>query len=209
MTQLYEYHIDMSCHTDTNYQEGDAEYDYSWSSDTSIIIHGVNLLDSKKTNSTVISTQVFEEGDRAYMVFVAWGSGDSFGHSTNTDHTAVHLFKDKTLAELLIAQIKYDYITNGDNYHYQSSFIEYLADDNSMHKLPTYAWKGYFESIDTLLLSEVIIDKKLCENTIHTIPHESEKKEFQEEFLILSEKVKIERFLNRVENNSKKIIHKV
>lgn len=199
MTQLYEYKLDMHTHTNSYREEGTGNYDNSWSDDTSIDIFGVLSLNNKRNDlsQTVVSTQKFERGDKAYMVFIAWGTGDSFGHSSNSDYIAVHLFKDKTLAELLIAQIKYDYITQANKYDYENSFIEYLTDDNSMHKLPTYAWKGYFESIDTLLLSEVIVGQKnACNNIPHSVPyHEEEKKEFQENFLILSDKIKMERFL--------------
>lgn len=202
MNKKYEYFVNLETYTD-NYEDNEAndnDDDYSsWSSTTSFDINGVDFSKGKIEAELVLSSYEFQSGETAYLVFIGWGHGDSFGHAENGGWEAIHLFKDLDLAKMLKMQIQYDCLKSDG----MSSTFDYMIDDNSFVSLSTGAWKDYFGGIDTLYVCEVRVGEIYCSIISNDTSVLTDKTSFQNEFLALSEKIKLERFMPSQLDNSK------
>lgn len=200
MNKKYEYFVNLETYTES-YEDNEAnDDDYpNWSSTTSFDINGVDFSKLKIDTESVVSSYEFQSGETAYLVFIGWGHGDSFGHAENGGWQALHLFKDLDLAKMLKMQILYDY-SKGDII---DSTFDYMVDDNSFISLSTSAWKDYFGGIDTLYVCEVRVGEKYCSIISQNTDIHTDRASFHQEFLALSEKIKLERFMPTQLDNSK------
>lgn len=172
MNKLYEYIIDLTV-VNKKASSGNAKkFEHSWSSINEITVNAVNLLQDKSgciiSDNTIVSSEEFKKDDTAYMVFIGWGSGDSFGSSVNSDYMGVHLFKDEVLARILFEKIWLNYICVKDNRNTMLDIdmmdfdgIDYLIDNSNVMRLNTVDWSGYFERITLLSIYKVKIGNTL------------------------------------------------
>lgn len=151
--------------TNTKSKRGRGNY-AQWSATTTLDIKSVGI----EGDETVVASEEFAPGETGYMVFIGWGSGDSFGRATNATLEAIHLFKSKTLAEILFWKIHVDAGVEVD--YMKESPVHYTLDNGATLELYTSPWKGYFEHIDTLY----IVECRLGENYARILQDETPNK---------------------------------
>ncbi len=94
----------------------------------------------------------FKDGEKAYLVWLEYSSGDSFGHDEKSSVTAIGLFKDYKTATELKDKILAD--NKEKDHEYKPIKIE-TSDGQKFSEYPS--WKGYFESLDNVIITEVTI----------------------------------------------------
>ena len=84
-------------------------------------------------------------GDKAYVVWVQWSSGDSFGYESGADAEAVAIFKDLQVAVKLITKIQNDA---------KSNTLKFIGENQTID-IKWCPWSGYFEHVDFVQYKEV------------------------------------------------------
>lgn len=209
MPTFYEYFFNFHAHYEHQSSEGDSgeQYDYSWSSSTNFTFYNVTIEPSKDdiVHESVNSTHKFLPGDRAYLVFAAWGEGDSFGNGDNTDHAAIHLFKNLDLARLLFLKIAQDYYIQDKDLGIYSRKNDFITDSGIKLNIDTSPWSGYFEHLDTLKIFEVDINRDHCRAIECFLEQRQTSEQRSQEIDILSHKVLIENSVDKISKLSKAI----
>lgn len=96
-----------------------------------------------------------EKGDSLYVIIALWSSGDSFGHGTNSDYEILLVNNSRERAEANLAKIN---ALDDGKFSYSDNNAICELDDGSTMKVYTGAWKGYFESLTSLGITEVKFD---------------------------------------------------
>lgn len=105
----------------------------------------------------VVSVHDLKSGDRAYLVWAEWSTGDSFGHGDRSSVEAIGLFVDRKCAQ----ELK-DGLEATDKYgNYQSSknvSYKIKTTDGQLFECGFAPWAGYFESLDAVHIDSVDIE---------------------------------------------------
>lgn len=100
----------------------------------------------------------------AYLVYVVWSTGDSFGHDACKNLTAVHLFDSREKAEAcakaiedhaeLKRRLEYQTRKTRESRGFSEFSVKYIGNDGT--EMTEYAgWNGYFESVDRVDVEQV------------------------------------------------------
>lgn len=107
---------------------------------------------SKKEYGDVLSKFDLKKGDDAFVVWIEYSTGDSFGHAERGSTMAIGIFTDVKAARVLAAKInEYDRDVNtaaGDKFKYG-----FKTPDGQFFECGYAPWLGYFEH-----LNEVHVD---------------------------------------------------
>lgn len=146
----YGYAVNIQSYCD-HYEREDEEYG-SWSASYT------NSLDSTivKGGSDVASIHDLQSGDRGFIVWAEWSSGDSFGHGDRNNTEVLGLFKTYEAAEVLKAAIeasadKYD----RRGYEKDGAAYRVKTPDGQLFESGWAPWLGYFESLDSVHIDRV------------------------------------------------------
>lgn len=146
----YKVVIDQYCNED--WHDGE-----EWGQWHSSYTNSLNSVSTANEYPDVVSIHDLKPGDRAYLVWVEWSSGDSFGHGDRTSVEAIGLFVDEDSAKGLAACIE---DTNSYTNYQTSTKVGYkvtTSDGQEFENL--YApWCGYFESLDSVNVETVVIE---------------------------------------------------
>ena len=102
----------------------------------------------------VVSPIDFPSGSNALIVWIQWGSGDSFGHSSGANAEAIGIFKDMDSAVSLKKQIEEWSGETRDNFDYSYKFT---TPDGQEFKSGYAPWAGYFESLEDVNIDVVAV----------------------------------------------------
>jgi hypothetical protein len=94
-----------------------------------------------------------------YLVDVNYDTGDSFGHYAGKI-AFVDLFESRELAFSLAEAIEDNAKAYGNKSNWDYKPLKYKVDDGSERECYTSAWLGYFESINDVVVKEVLRERK-------------------------------------------------
>lgn len=100
-----------------------------------------SLVKSENSNENFFIHDEVKSGDRVYLLYAIWGTGDSFGHSEACYCTCIY------------ASVN----------HLKVQFAKQLIDKNILFLpdncvLSSIPWSGYFDSLDYLDIITLIVD---------------------------------------------------
>lgn len=132
--------------------EGDSSYQQEVFSNKYIHIQ----ICSKFPNITSIHS--FEKGDKAYLVWIEYSTGNSFGSSSRAEVLPIALFK--TRQDALDLKNNNTFWNPKEIYdskkHQEYKGSEFRSSDGQIVNFPSAPWTGYFESLDEIHIEEVI-----------------------------------------------------
>jgi hypothetical protein len=99
----------------------------------------------------VVSIFDFPVGSNALVVWVQWGSGDSFGHADGAYAECLGMFKDMDSASSLREQVE-QWTRSTKGYDY-----EFTTPDGQVFKSGFAPWIGYFDSLEAVNIEVVAI----------------------------------------------------
>jgi hypothetical protein len=119
------------------------------------------LIDVNKSNKDsqfeVLSDFDFKVGGAAYLVWLEYSSGDSFGQSYCGGVEAIGLFKNKKCAEELENFIKKDY--EDSKKVFGTNMLNYTTSDGqNFDYIYTYPWKDYFGGLENVYVEKIKIN---------------------------------------------------
>lgn len=139
--------------TNTHYEREEEQWG-SWSSDSFWTFHGVS---KGGDYPDIASTLDINPGELCYVVWVQWGSGDSFGHGSGEYAEAVGIFKERGSAEELADAVRNLHNfecgkkkQDGDGYCLDTSDGQHFEDGFC-------SWRGYFESLEDVNIEPCIL----------------------------------------------------
>lgn len=146
----YGYAVTINSYCEHSERE-DVEYG-SWSESYSNDIERLIV----KGGSDVASIHDLQSGDRAFVVWVEWSTGDSFGHGDRSCTEVLGLFKSYEDAEVLKDTIEAS-SNKYDRRGYENDGVAYWVKtpDGQIFTSGWAPWLGYFESLDSVHIDRV------------------------------------------------------
>ena len=95
----------------------------------------------------VVSTHEFKAEDHAWLVWIEWSTGNSFGRSYRSCAEALGLFKDKVSAKLLAKTVEEFKVDRELDYKDQY-YVRCETPDGQVFDYPYACWLGYFETLE-------------------------------------------------------------
>lgn len=136
-----------------SYEHDGQEYG-SWSSSNS---NSFDSISRCAKYPDVICPIKFKEGDKCYVVWVEYSTGDSFGHADRGSVESIGVFKDYACAEELQEQLlKFNPDVNTNDWENKYRF-EYQTSDGQEFKIGFVPWVGYFETLDEVHISKAVM----------------------------------------------------
>lgn len=117
---------------------GDYYYDHS------IYPSDIITRSAKGLCPDVVSNLDIKNGDKIYIVYAVWSTGDSFGQSDNSESECFGLFKDVDSAKELAAKLESS-----------SEMKDFVTSDGQVFNHYSLPWDGYFESLSYVECKDV------------------------------------------------------
>lgn len=159
--QMYRFDVlDEKCTMEEDGYYSDKPYSTRASTDTSHTIHGI----FQHERGDIVTDINLQVGDMAYLVYVVWSSGDSFGQDRGKYLTAIHLFdtseKAKACADAIEAHERLYKKTRYGGNKYPKGFnphsVNFIGNDGT-DMTESAGWNGYFEHIDYVQVDRVTL----------------------------------------------------
>lgn len=112
----------------------------------------ITIVDHSSEECDVITELEFNHGEIAYLVWVEWSSGDSFGIGINSQTEPLGLFKDRKSAEELKEEI-----LKANEKKTHDHIILKTSDGQSFNIYIYPDWHWYFERLENVYISNVTI----------------------------------------------------
>lgn len=112
---------------------------------------------TRKSNADCFDIPKEWIGCNVFVVYVIWSTGDSFSHSSHAYAEGVGIYATHEEAED-VKKLIWDEYNEGDK-DYSNNFVMLP----SGQKLSTSAWKGYFESLNDVVIEEATVPKYVGE----------------------------------------------
>lgn len=104
----------------------------------------------------IVSDLDIKVGEKCYVVWAVWSSGNSFGWSEGYGSEAIGIFKDKEAADELVSALEISaYHSDGEDKY---SFY-YKTSDGQVFDIKCVPWSGYFEHLDCINCDETYMEK--------------------------------------------------
>lgn len=146
--QKFGYDVSLIQHNE--HSEHAAEEYGSWSSSNTWSIE--RIVKKVTEYPDVASIHDLAAGSNALVVWVQWGSGDSFGHSSGAHAEAIGIFKDLDSAVSLQSQIR-----NWSGVKDQSRAYSFKTPDGQVFESGWAPWAGYFETLEGVNINPVVV----------------------------------------------------
>lgn len=105
----------------------------------------------------VVSTHNLKTGEKCFVVWVEYSTGDSFGSAERAEVEVVGVFKDRAVAEeLRLALIYYDKHKPNQQWDDRYTF-HFKTSDGQEFNYGFVPWSGYFEYLDEAHIKETVI----------------------------------------------------
>jgi len=150
-TKIY---IDYSSYTTvTNSADPDDEWDRDDTS-TDYYVNGLTLEPNGSFEYCYYPGEV-KEGDKIYLVYAVYSTGDSFHRDERGCIDFVGVYKDKATADL-VAHVLEKHSTE-DNMYGEAKWTAKIVLDNGTEYDYHVGWVGYFEHLDYISVEEFIV----------------------------------------------------
>lgn len=105
----------------------------------------------------VTSTLDIERGEKAFVVWVEYSTGDSFGHSSRSGTEAIAIFKDYVVAKELADAIE-GHKPDRDISDWDNKYkLKLKTSDGQEFDIYTGSWHDYFGGLDEVHVDEVLV----------------------------------------------------
>lgn len=149
----YKVAIRSTCHSSSHSDEQYGEWHESYSNSLESVSIGGEYPD-------VVSTHKLEPGEIGCLVWVEYSTGNSFGHSERGSTEAVGLFKDPKVAQELVDAL-HDFSSKKPNKNWDDRYkFHFETSDGQVFSYGFVPWSGYFETLEDVHLTPVIIKRK-------------------------------------------------
>lgn len=148
--ELFGYRVSISSVCTEDYREECEDGYGNWSSSHSNYFESIEKSDSKLPD--VLSESDFKTGDKCFVVWVEWSSGNSFGRGFNSDCECLWVFKTEKSAVEFCDYVKE--ITEDDD---SLSKYQFESEDGEMAVINGLPWCGYFEKLEELHIEDTVI----------------------------------------------------
>ena len=142
---MFGYKVGIISHQD--HYEHDGEEWGEWSSAHS---HRMGDVTKNPEYPDVTSILDIEVGESCIVVWAIWSSGDSFGCASGGCSEAIGIFTDINSATALV-----NYINSKD--WNKDHIMDFVTPDMQEFKQEWVGWSGYFESLDSVEASVVVM----------------------------------------------------
>lgn len=106
----------------------------------------------------IASIHEFKPADVAFLVWVEYSTGDSFGRADRGSVESIGLFKDEATANELVAALNKPPKSKNDEDKYK---FKHTTSDGQTFEYTWVPWGGYFESLEEVYCQPVVI-RKAC-----------------------------------------------
>jgi hypothetical protein len=145
-----------------HYEQSDEEWGGSWQQDNSAEVTGVLMDNDKRVQHLARGEWItipgtVADGDKVYVLFMLYSSGDSFGSSSG-NHDVLWVFTDLDTAKAALEVVK---SANG-GYNVQTGSnsdtftLEFKLENGATQKVHNPA-AGYFEGMEDVYLKEMVV----------------------------------------------------
>jgi len=146
--------LNYSDHGSSYRDAGTGNWDHSWEESHSYEYHSAEIVTGGYGEVDLFPGDAeVEVGDEIYMVYVSYGTGDSFGHASGC-HEHLWAFSDRKRAYRLAEVLEEDAKVNPD-YDYDHKPLEFEG-----VPINTNSWKGYFERFEEAGVEHLIVKKR-------------------------------------------------
>lgn len=145
------YNVNIESFCDDSYQSEERYGD--WHSSYHNTLKDVTKIDEKDAYPDVTSIHDFKVGDIAYLVWVEWSTGDSFGHASRSQTEAIALLKEGKDAFKLAELIRNPPKKKKD----VSQSITFKDSTGQVVDIRYFPWCGYFETLENVNVEAVQI----------------------------------------------------
>lgn len=156
MPVMFGYHvIDHSVSTTTRESSDNGEWDRG-DTETTHSIKGLTRARDDEYSNLAYNLEL-DSGDSAWLVFVIYSTGDSFGNDDGQCLMPIALFDSCEKAERCVVKIEKnekDYQTEKLKRSMDAWTVEY-RDNCGIKRSFSAAWRGYFESLDSIEVEQV------------------------------------------------------
>ena len=150
----YKVSLSRYCNDSTYENESGEPYCHSWSESWSNSFESIVKTDKYPD---LASAHDFKVGERVYVVWAEWSSGDSFGHGDRSSCEAFGLFKFE--ADAYAFQHALEHAREGDqgqDWNDRHKFV-WTSSEGWEYGCGFLPWFGYFESLDNVHVEAVTI----------------------------------------------------
>lgn len=144
---MFGYKLELDCHCDDSSRSEEA---YGpWSESWTNSFQRVKTCE-KKDYPDIITTLEIKPGEKCFIVWAEYSTGDSFGHANGGQVSSLAVFKDRDAA----VQFQKFFSELGDSY--QLNYKMKTSDDQE-HDVYC-GWLGYFDSLDDIHIEETYME---------------------------------------------------
>ena len=144
---MFGYKVKISSRRD--FYEHDGKLYGAWSASSSHTL--IKTVEMTEDYPDVVAPFDLKTGDDAYVVWVIWSSGDSFGHESGAFAEAIGIFKDAKAAFELS-----NHIERTD--WRKINTLKLTTSDGQQFNTGWVPWSGYFESLDSVQVDAVLVN---------------------------------------------------
>lgn len=150
---MFGYKLDIE-HICTENKESDEPYG-DWYRDYS---NDFKEIRKESTYPEISSSLDILPGTIVYVVWAEWSTGDSFGHSENSESEGMGVFLDTKSA---IEFKEFLESNSSSNYNFKEDTKNFVSSDGQEFKFRNFPWSGYFESLSAIHLETTIMEEEI------------------------------------------------
>lgn len=137
------YRVELECTNLGSYRSNEQWGDWSAESEHELV--GISRCEEYPD---IVSSLDIKDGEKCFVVWVQWSSGDSFGHHSGAYSEAFAVFKDKACAEAFAKALRAADVE-------KQSIITFESEDGQTITINYFPFYGYFESVDFIEVAEM------------------------------------------------------
>lgn len=134
-------------------EESQEQYD-SWGESYS---NSFESITNKTNHPNLVSSLKFKKGEKAFLVWIEYSTGDSFGRSDRGHVLPMGLFKDLASAEAFKAEAKFWTPEHDPTNIVSSRQCRFHSPDGQVITYHYPEWDDYFGGLDSVNIEEVLI----------------------------------------------------
>lgn len=147
----YGYKVNIERYCDHSEQEA-VEWG-SWSASYTNTIDGLIIKETEHPD--VASIYDLKPGERAFIVWVEWSSGDSFGRGIREYTEVIGLFTKYEDAEVLKEKLESELTYDDSSYGVDKVVYWIKTPDGQIFQTGFAPWRGYFETLESVHIDRV------------------------------------------------------
>lgn len=137
----------------SGYENSPTERFGSWEASYTNSVKSVQL---ETKYPDIASSHEFQPNEVAFLVWVEYSTGDSFGRAHCGSVESIGLFKDEAVANELVAKLNAKHELSDEDKHK----FKHTTSDGQTFEYTWVPWSGYFETLEGVYCEPVVIRKE-------------------------------------------------